>query len=136
MVLGSSPVAIICMYYIYYILSRLYPSILLTSVFHERLSFMAVGHNPTCISTLAPCSWGFIWGAVTPLVESRGNALESFGYFTHPMFSDSLRKTRMVTSSPHNHILNGNTKWQVIWTYHNFFSMPHAHAIFYQPKGC
>ena len=27
-------------------------ALLLTSIFHKGLSFMAVGHNPTCISTL------------------------------------------------------------------------------------
>ena len=41
-------------------------ALLLTSIFHEGLSFMTVGHNPTCISMLDPCSWGFIWGAVNP----------------------------------------------------------------------
>ena len=28
-------------------------ALLLTSVFHERLSFIAAGHNPVCVSTLA-----------------------------------------------------------------------------------
>ena len=40
-------------------------ALLLTSVFHEGLSFMEVGHNLMCVSTLAPYTWGFIWGAVT-----------------------------------------------------------------------
>ena len=47
-----------------------------------------------------------------------------------------LRKTCMVTSSPHHHTLNGNTKWLVMWTYHNFFSKHHVHAFSCQPKHC
>ena len=31
---------------------------------------------------------------------------------------------------------NGNTKWQVMWTYHEFLSKPHAHASSSQPKRC
>ena len=39
-------------------------ALLLTSIFHEGLSFMAIGHNPACISILAPCSLGFTWATV------------------------------------------------------------------------
>ena len=40
-------------------------TLLLTSVFHEKLSFMNVGHNPTCVSilTLAAVVQG---GALSP----------------------------------------------------------------------
>ena len=41
-------------------------ALLLTSVFHEGSSFMVIGHNPTCISTLTRCSWVFIWGTGNP----------------------------------------------------------------------
>ena len=34
---------------------------LLISVFHEGLSFMALGHNPTCISTLAIATRSSHW---------------------------------------------------------------------------
>ena len=39
-------------------------ALLPTFVLYEGLSFMAVGHNPTCVH-VAPCSWGFIWSALT-----------------------------------------------------------------------
>ena len=39
-------------------------ALLLTSIFHEGLSFMEVDHKPMCINTLAPWSWRFIWGTV------------------------------------------------------------------------
>ena len=54
-------------------------ALLLTSVFHEGLSFMAIGHDPMCISTLA-LEAGGSW---------RGS-YGSFGYFTDPGFSKSL----------------------------------------------
>ena len=94
-------------------------------------------------------SWGFKWDAVNPLVESRVNAPGRLGCLTNPRFSVSLsmhnsdlifsffitpfllrlRMTCMVTLPLHNHTLNGNTKWQVIWTYHKCFSKPRAHAF-------
>ena len=39
------------------------PALFLTYIFHKGLSFMALGHNPTCFSTLASSSWGFTWDA-------------------------------------------------------------------------
>ena len=48
----------------------------LTSVFHEGLSFIAVGHNSMCVSMLALCSWELIWGATNPLVALPLEALE------------------------------------------------------------
>ena len=64
-----------------------------------------------------------------PVVGFKGNAPESFGYFTNPRFSNNLsihhlvaksfpfiglsfclRKTCMVTLSAHHHTLNGNAK--------------------------
>ena len=66
-------------------------ALLLTTFFHEGLSFMAIVHNQTCISTLAPCSWGFIWGAV--------NVSGSFGYFTDPRFLNSLSMHHLVNQS-------------------------------------
>ena len=43
-------------------------ALLLTSVFHERLSFMAVCHNLKFVNmmTLAAGGGGVIWGAVSP----------------------------------------------------------------------
>ena len=41
----------------------------------------------------------------------------------------------MVTSSPQHHALNGNSKWQVMWTYHKFFSKPHAHTSSCRPNA-
>ena len=35
-----------------------------------------------------------------------------------------------------NYMLNGNTKCQVMWTYHKFFSKPRAHAFSCQFKCC
>ena len=129
-------------------------TLLLNSVFHEGLGFMKVGHNPMCVSILAPCSWGFIWGAVNPPSPLVILPLEALAIWPIADFqiafpciirwpniflfqnSFCLRKTCMVTSSPHNHTLNGNTKWQALWTYHNFFSKPHAHAISCRTKRC
>ena len=33
-------------------------ALFLTSVFHEGLSFMAIGHNPMCVTTLAIATGG------------------------------------------------------------------------------
>ena len=63
-----------------YIFKNIWPNhqgfiqaLLLTSLFHEGLSFMIIGHNPTwCISSLDPCSWVFIWGAVNPACGVQG----------------------------------------------------------------
>ena len=38
-------------------------SLLLTSVFHEGLSFMVAGHNPTCVSSLGIAT-GVSYGAL------------------------------------------------------------------------
>ena len=54
-------------------------TLLWSSFFHERLSFMEVDHNPMCIRKLALCSWGFIWGI----------APGSFVYFTDPRILNS-----------------------------------------------
>ena len=40
------------------ILQGFIQALLLTSVFHERLSFMAIGHNPICVSMLAIATRG------------------------------------------------------------------------------
>ena len=69
-------------------------ALLLTSIFHEGLSFMALGHNTTCVSTSDSCSWGFIWGAVNP---PCGVYSTPFGYFTEPRFSNSLSMHHLVT---------------------------------------
>ena len=37
-------------------------ALLLTSVFPERFSFMNVGHNPTCVSTLSLADKPSLWG--------------------------------------------------------------------------
>ena len=74
-------------------------ALLLTSAFHEGLSFMAVAHNPTCISTLAPCSWGFILGPVRPPCEVQGQCPWKPCYFTDPRFSHSLSMHHLVTQS-------------------------------------
>ena len=89
-----------------------------------------------------------------PMWGPRGNAPGSLGYFTNPRFSNGLsiiiwwpnlffflvyfclRKTCMMNSSPPNQSLNVNSKWHVMWTYHNFFSKPQAHAFFCGPKHC
>ena len=67
----------------------------LTSVFHEGLSFIAVGHNSMCVSMLALCSWKLIWGTINP---PCGIAPGSFGNFTNPSFSNSLSMHHLVIS--------------------------------------
>ena len=58
-------------------------ALLLTSVFYKGLSFMVLGHNPTRGSTFALAAGG-----------SRGRCKSPckppFGYFSDPMFSNSL----------------------------------------------
>ena len=51
-------------------------ALLLTSVFHEGLSFLAVDHNPTCGSMLAPLALA--------AGGSRGHCKSPFGYFSNP----------------------------------------------------
>ena len=69
----------------------------LTSVFHEGSSFMAVGHNPTCVARW-PLQLGVHMTRCKPLlVGSRGNAFGYSGYFTDPMFSNSLFMHHLVT---------------------------------------
>ena len=42
-------------------------ALLLTSVFHEGLSFMTIGNNPTCFRKLVIATGGsYGWGAVSP----------------------------------------------------------------------
>ena len=74
-------------------------ALLLASVFYEGLSFMFVGHNPTCINTLDPCSWVFIWGAVNPACEVQGQCLwklwlfhwfQVFKWSFHSSFDDLI----------------------------------------------
>ena len=72
-------------------------ALLLTSVFHNGLSFMTVGHKPTYISTLMLVVGGSYEGLQAPLVESRGNAPGNFDYFTNPRFSNTLSMYHSVT---------------------------------------
>ena len=65
----DKPVVVFCFY------SRSMDSIgqgfieafLLTSVFHEGLSFIVVGHNPTCVSVLALAAGGSYGGTVSSI---------------------------------------------------------------------
>ena len=65
-------------------------ALLLTSVYHEGLSFMVIGQNSTCSSCLALAAGG-----------SRGcykSCRKSpFGYFSNPKFSNSLSMHHSVT---------------------------------------
>ena len=72
-------------------------ALLLTSAFHEGLSFTAAGHNPTRISKLSLPAGGLYGSLQTSLVGCRGNVLESFGYFTDPSISNSLSTHHSVT---------------------------------------
>ena len=75
-------------------------ALLLTSVFHEGLSFMDVGHNPTCISTLT-----------LAVVGSRGYCKPPFDYFSTPRFSNSLSiKTQNSKSREHIMMLKQGVK--------------------------
>ena len=69
-------------------------ALLLTSVFPEGLSLMAIGYNPTCVKHVGSFSWRF---RNKPLQWSRGQALESFGYFSDPRFLNSLSMHHSVT---------------------------------------
>ena len=69
-------------------------ALLLTFIFHEELSFMAVGHNLTCVSMLA-IAIGGSEGALQ--LGSGGNASESFDYFTNSRFSNNLSMHHWVT---------------------------------------
>ena len=57
----------------------LYSSTFADVRFYEGLSFMDVGHNPTCVSTLTPAAVG-----------SSGCCKSPFDYFSAPRFSNSL----------------------------------------------
>ena len=115
-------------------------------LFMKDWVFMATGHSPKCFSTSAIA----IGGSYRAL-GSRGNATRSFGYLWSQLFkypfhasigdlifsiirslfacvSFCLRKTCMVSSSPHHHTLNGNIS--------QFFSNPHGHAFSCRPKRC
>ena len=76
-------------------------ALLLTSVFHEGLSFMTIGNNPTCFRKLVIATGGFIWVGCCkpPILGSRGNALRSFGYFTDSTFSSSLSRVSINSLS-------------------------------------
>ena len=47
-------------------------ALLLTSVFHKRLSFMAIGQNPMCVSMLAIATGSSYGGAVSPTLLGPG----------------------------------------------------------------
>ena len=75
-------------------------ALLLTSVFHEGLSFMDVGHKLTCVSTLTLATVG-----------SRGCCKSPFGYFSDPRFSNSLSiKTQNGKSCEHITMLKQGIK--------------------------
>ena len=74
-------------------------ALLLTFVFHEGLSFIAVGHNSMCVSMLAIATGGSYKVLSASLVWSRGNASGSFGYFINLRFSNSLSMHHWVTYS-------------------------------------
>ena len=77
----------------------------------------------------------------------------SSDYFSNSRFSNSLSMHHLVTWSfpflglflpvqdlygdfvSHHHTLNGNTKWQFMWTY-KFCYKPHAHVFACQTKCC
>ena len=112
---------------------------------------MAIDHNPTwVVSTFGYCNWwGLVWGAVSSLVawgagamplEALATSLISAFQIAFPCtirwpnlfqfyVSFCLCDTCMVTLPPQHHVLNGNTKWQVMWPYHKFCSKPHVHAF-------
>ena len=71
-------------------------ALLLTSIFHEELSFMAAGHNLMCVSMLA-IAIGGSEGALQ--LGSGGNASESFDYFTDSRFSNNLSMHYCMTFS-------------------------------------
>ena len=65
----------------------LYPSTFADFRFSWRIESISISHNPTCVSTLAPCSWGFIWGAVNPpFWGSRAMSLEALAIPPIPGF--------------------------------------------------
>ena len=72
--------------YALYTVQDFIQALLMTSVFHEGLSFTAVGHDPLCISTLALAAGG-----------SRGHCKSHFGYFSDPRLSNSLSTHHSVT---------------------------------------
>ena len=107
---------------------------------------MVIGHGPTCISALVPCSWLFTWGAANPSCTVQGGmslkALAislipsfqqpfhaSFGDLTFAFFRTLLCKTCMVTSFLHSNTQNGKS-----CEHHDFLSKPHAYAISCRPK--
>ena len=64
-------------------------ALLLTSDFHKGLSFMAVGHNAMCVSTLALAAGGSR--------GLRGTVPGSFDCVSDPRFSNSLSMHHSVT---------------------------------------
>ena len=75
-------------------------ALLLTSVFHEGLSFMDIGHKPTCVSTLT-----------LAVVGSRECCKSPYDYFSTPRFSNSLSiKTQNSKSCEHITILKQGVK--------------------------
>ena len=61
-------------------------ALLLTSAFHEGLSFMDVGHNPTCLSTLTLAAAG-----------SKGCYKSSFSYFSKSREHNMMLKQGVKT---------------------------------------
>ena len=69
-----------------YLSAGFYPSTFLTSVFHEGLSFMAVGHNRMCISMLALAAGGSRGCDKAPLWSSGAKSLEALTISAIPGF--------------------------------------------------
>ena len=128
-------------------------AVLLTSVFHKRLSLWLYAITQYA-SVRWPLQMGVQESAVRPLRGSGTKPLEALTILASPGFqiafpwiipwpdlfpfkvSFCLHKTCMVTSSPTTiYILNGKTKWQFMWRY-KFCSKPHPHAFACQPKCC
>ena len=128
-------------------------AVLLTSVFHKRLSLWLCGITQ-CASVCWPFQLGVQGSAVSPLGGSGAKPLEALTILAIPGFQTAfpwiirwpdlfpfkvsfcLHKTCMVTSSPTTiYTLNGKIKCQFLWTY-KFCSKPHAHAFACQPKCC
>ena len=101
--------------------------------------------GPLGLGVYMGCCKPLLWGSGAMFLETLAISLIPRFQIACPfiicwpnlcIFENSfcLSKTCMVTSSPHKYSLNGNTKWQVMWTYRNFFSKSHVHAIFCWPK--
>ena len=112
----------------------LYPSTFADIRFSWRIGFYGCWPKLNMCQNVHPCNWGFIWGSVSPSLWGPGTmclktlaislipgfkiAFQCIFWWTNLFFSwvsFSLHKTCIAR-------LNGGTKWQVMWTYHNFFS--------------